>query len=114
MKSLGDFKRGDTFAFYANLKDKSTGLPIDVGAEFVKSQIRSPQGKIYASLLVSKNSLVEGQYLFQASSIVTKTWPASVNGVELHIDIEFIVDGKTSSTETFNVIVKQDVTKEVV
>lgn len=114
MKSLGSFKRGDTFAFYAILKDKSTGELIDVGAEFIRSQVRSPQGKIYASLMVSKNSLVQGQYLFQTTNAVTEKWPASENGVELHIDIEFVIDEVVSSTETFSVIVKQDVTQGVI
>ena len=113
MKSLGNFKRGDTFAFYANLTDKSTGEKITYDVSAFKAQVRNPQGKLYGTLTVAKNELVVGQYLFSTTSEVTSTWPATIDGVELHIDIEITVNEVKTSSETFSVIVKQDVTQAV-
>lgn len=114
MKSLGQFKRGDSFAFYANITDKATGNPVDTDVSNLKSQVRNPLGKLYATLTVSKSSTVVGRYFFQATKEVTALWPASNNGVELHIDVEISLVGVASSTETFSIIVLTDVTKEVV
>jgi hypothetical protein len=114
MKTLGSFKRGDTFAFYADLKDKSTGDIIDIDASLVASQVRNANGKLFAELSVTKHATIPGRYLFQTTAAVTSLWPASMDGVLLYIDIAFIVDSVTSSTETFSVNVLTDITYEEV
>ena len=114
MKTLGNFKRGDSFAFYANLTDKATGDPIDIDANLIMCQVRNSTGKLYATLDVSKHAEIAGRYLFQTTRTVTSTWPASQMGVLLYVDIQFTLNDVTSSTETFSVNVMQDVTKEVI
>lgn len=111
IKSLGKFKRGDTFAFYAKLKDKNTGEPVNVEAEKIKSQVRNSNGVLYAELEVTSHSDPEqlGMYLFKAPAIITKDWPSST----LYIDIEITDNDIIYSSETFSVTIVKDVTKDV-
>lgn len=110
IKSLGKFKRGDTFAFYAKLKDKNTGEPVNVEAEKIKSQVRNSNGILYAELEVTSHPDIEqlGTYLFKANSSITKEWPSST----LYIDIEITDNDITYSSETFSVSIIKDVTAD--
>lgn len=113
MKTLGNFKRGDSFAFYANLKDTVTGDAIDLPVENIRCQVRNASNKLYSTLSIHKDEIVAGKYLFYATREVTQTWPASITGVLLYIDVEIIMNDVTTSTETFTVNILQDVTKVV-
>lgn len=109
IKSLGKFKRGDTFAFYAKLKDKNTGEPVIVSADKIKSQVRNNNGILYANLIVLENEGQPGTYLFRANAEITKDWPPSST---LYIDIEITNEELVYSSETFSVEVEKDVTRD--
>lgn len=105
--TLGTFYRGDTFGFYAEVRDPA-GEPVTVPATNLRSQVRDAKDRLWASLAVSDHpGGVVGTYFFQAPPEVTRTWPIGV----LYIDIEVEVDGNISSTETFVVHVEKDITR---
>ncbi len=109
IKSLGKFKCGDTFAFYAKLKDKNTAEPLIIEPDKIKSQVRNNNGVLYAELIVTSHpdETQIGTYLFKAPAIITKNWPPSV----LYIDIEIKDNDTVYSSETFSVTIVKDVTK---
>jgi len=106
MTSLGKMKRGDTFSFYAKIKDAS-GDPLALAADKITSQVRGSSGDtLYADLTVAESATV-GTYLFTALPVVTVLWP---DGEKLLIDIQMDDDDVISSTETFSVKVLKDIT----
>lgn len=107
LKSLGIFKRGDTFAFYAKMVDEA-GNPLTLDAEYLKSQVRDANDRLYANLVVSKHPTEVGTYLFQSPSANTAVWPIGI----LYLDIQVDNSGVVSSTETFMVEIIKDITKD--
>lgn len=104
--SIGAFKRGDQFGFYATLKD-GDGAPLTIDATDVRSQVRDADDRLYATLDVRKHPDTVGTYLFSAEGTVTQRWPVAT----LYIDIEMTLDGAPSSTATFTVTVVKDITR---
>jgi hypothetical protein len=102
-QSLGDQKRGDYFAFYANLTD-ALDAPIVLSADLISSQIRDSMGQLIDDLDISADP-VPGRYLIEKDD--TKTWPIGT----LEIDLEMLIDGKPLSTPTFTVRIVRDVTQ---
>jgi len=102
-QSLGEQKRGDYFAFYADLTDASLA-PIVLSADLISSQIRDRVGTLIDDLEISTDS-VPGRYLIEKGD--TKSWPIG----DLEIDIEMLIDGKPLSTPTFTVKIVRDVTQ---
>lgn len=103
MQTLKSFKRGDTFAFYANLLN-SVGEPYGGDAANLSCQVRDSQDALIATLTITATEVV-GKYLFQASS--TDLWPLGV----LYTDIEINEDGIISSSETIAIPIEKDVTR---
>ena len=97
-----DIKRGDTLGFYANLTD-TAGEPLTGKAAVLRSQVRTSFGTLLAELPITEDSETPGRYYLRAD---TEEWPT---GTHL-CDIELAEGGVVSSTETFKVLVKEDVT----
>lgn len=104
MKQLGEFKRGDTFSFYANIKDLD-GKPITGASEKLKCQVRDSLDNLKSELLITEELDTLGKYLFRATD--TSNWPITT----LNMDIQFNDEGIISSSETISVTVIKDVTR---
>ena len=100
-------KRGDTFAFYANIKDE-LGLPLVTDILNLKSQIRDKNDSLIEELVISTTG-IEGQYLFVGTN--TKLWiKDGYNSENLIMDIEMTTGGIVSSSDTINIEITKDVT----
>ena len=104
MIRLKSHKRGDTFAFYANITDDA-GNPYTGPASNIHCQVRNYADVLMATLNVSATE-DQGKYLFQADS--TGEWPAGTN---LYMDIEINDNGVISSSDTIAIPVIKDVTR---
>ena len=104
MKTLPNFKRGDTFAFIATIRDQ-IGDPITGVSANLRSQVRDKMGFKYADLSVSETE-TPGSYLFQVQD--TTSWPADTS---IYTDIEYTDgQGTITSSETIEIPVVKDVT----
>ena len=103
MKKLRPIKRGDTFAFYADIKD-AEGSPIEISAQNIRCQFRDNSDKLVSELTTSATD-TPGKYLFTEES--TGSWPVGI----LQSDIELTIDGVITSSETFSISVEKDVTR---
>lgn len=100
-------KRGDTFAFYADIKDND-GSPLVTNIGNIRSQIRDTSYQLVTELKVTATG-TNGRYLFKADS--TDTWPNYTWGENtLLMDIELSIDGSISSSDTVEIKVIKDVT----
>ena len=100
-------KRGDTFAFYANMTDE-LGQPLITDIANLKSQIRDKNDLLIEELIISTTG-IEGQYLFNATD--TNVWlPQGQNIKNFVMDIEMSTGGIISSSDTINIEVTKDVT----
>lgn len=100
------FKRGDTFAFYANITIDGT-TPLVTSVANIRSQVRTTTNALIDELVVTTTA-TQGEYLLTAGA--TDTW-----GVGVHnLDIEITIDGVISSSDTILVEVLKDVTKPIV
>jgi hypothetical protein len=102
-----EIKRGDTFAFYANITDE-LGDPLVTDVANIASQIRDTLYNLVAELTVATTE-TPGRYLFTAPS--TDAWPAESRGwATLYMDIQLNVGGQVSSSDTIEIRVMKDVT----
>lgn len=102
-----EIKRGDTFAFYANMTD-GTGAALVTDVANISSQVRDTLYKLIAELTVATTE-TPGRYLFTAPP--TDDWPAEIRGwATLYMDIQLNIGGQVSSSETVEIRVKKDVT----
>ena len=100
-------KKGDTFAFYANITDELEA-PLITDVANLKSQIRDKKYVLVEQLAISTTG-TEGQYLFTATD--TNLWLLPGYDVRgLLMDIEMNVGGIVSSSETIEIVVSKDVT----
>lgn len=105
MQVFRRIKRGETFAFYANITDDA-GTPISGMADKLRSQVRNSLDELIAELTVSETQ-VSGQYLFETGP--TDAWPVG----DLYIDIRKDNGGRITSSPTFKIIVEREVTRNV-
>jgi len=102
-------KRGDTFAFYANITDE-LGQPLITNIANLKGQIRDTSYLLVENLTISTTG-IEGQYLFAAGS--TDNWLIlGYSNRSLIMDIQMSIEGIISSSETIEIEVIKDVTYE--
>ena len=101
---IGNFKRGDTFSFYADLKDGAGNAIANVATK-LKSQVRDKTKKLLADLNVTDGGAV-GRYLLTAP-VSTQNWTLG----EISIDVEYNNNGVITSTQTFTYNVVEDVTQ---
>lgn len=105
MQSLGTIKRGDTFAFTADIEDSATGAPLTGAADKLRCQGRHYISRMLKVQLAITETATPGTYLFTAPS--TDEWAA---GTRLLFDVEYTSAGVVSSSETFFVNVEEDIT----
>jgi len=104
-----NIKRGDTFAFYANIADE-LGEPLVTDIANLKSQIRDKKHALVEDLTISTTG-TEGQYFFTATN--TDGWLIlGYDNRDLIMDIEMRLGGVTTSSETIEIKVTKDVTYE--
>ena len=96
-------KRGDTFAFYANITIDGT-TPLVTEVENIRSQIRTAVGALVADLTITTTANL-GEYLFKSTT--TEDWAIGTH----QMDIEINIDGFISSSDTIFVEVSKDVTR---
>ena len=100
-------KRGDTFAFYANMTDE-LGQPLITDIANLRSQIRDKKHTLIEELTIATTGTA-GQYLFTATD--TNVWlPKGYSSRSLIMDIEMSIEGVTTSSETIEIKVTKDVT----
>lgn len=106
MKSLPDFKRGDSFALTCVYK--IDGVPTPVTGMTIASQIRTVAGELVAALTYSmaNQALYPGAFTLTAAS-GTAAWPIA----GLRCDIQITNAGVVVSSDTFLVPVVQDITQ---
>lgn len=98
-------KRGDTFIPACTYLD-STGAPADYTALgiTIKSQVRSPNGKLIGDLTVT-SGLGTGEFTLESGP--TQTWPVGT----LHWDVQFTQGGHVFSTVTAALEISADNTQ---
>lgn len=100
-------KRGDTFAFYANITDE-LGQPLITDIANLKSQIRDKKYVLITELTIATTEIA-GQYLFTAPN--TDEWlKIGWSSNTLIMDIEMNVGGAVTSSDTIEIEVIKDVT----
>ena len=100
-------KRGDTFAFYANMTEE-LGQPLITDIANLRSQIRDKKHTLIEELTIASTGTA-GQYLFTATD--TNVWlPQGYSIRNLIMDIEMNTGGIISSSDTINIEVTKDVT----
>ena len=104
MKAIKNFKRGDTMLLTVTYK--VNGIASDISTIDIASQIRNQSGLLIASMVVTK--LPEaGQFTLAPTNSDTSNWPLG----NLLCDIEFTQSGNIRSTETFGIVVVEEITK---
>lgn len=99
-------KRGDTFS-YSVVHTDSNGDPQDLTGMTVRSQVRY-EGELVDTLTYTATSAADGEFTMSASAAATEEWPVGT----LLCDIEYTyTDGSRLSTDTFKIIVSEDVTQ---
>ncbi|MBP2028689.1 hypothetical protein J2Z35_002519 [Acetoanaerobium pronyense] len=99
-------KQGDTFAFKAEMKNEDE-TPMTGIAYKLKSQIRDIKNTLYAELQITETDDI-GTYIFKADAEITKSWPVT----KLYCDIQYKDADVVSSSETIEIMVERDVTKD--
>lgn len=108
MNSLGIkpsfvFKQGDSFSFVASLTG-TDGLPLNVAANKVKSQIRKEDGTLIDSLVITAGASTG---LYNVNGQNTQNYPIG----EFYVDFKIEVDGKIISTPTIKIEVQKSITQ---
>ena len=97
-------KKGDTLALSCQLKD-SLGVPIDITAYTIQSQVRKQDMTLVDTLIVNKTDNANGEYSITATS--TGTWPVDL----LVCDIKYTAGASSIiRTETFTIDLRAAVT----
>lgn len=104
MKSIKNFKRGDTMLLTVTYK--VDGVPADVSTITIASQVRTQSGSLVATMVVTKLGST-GQFTLAPTVSDTSDWPLG----NLLCDIEFTQSGNIRSTETFGIVVIEEITK---
>lgn len=104
MKAIKNFKRGDTMLLTVTYK--VDGVAADISTIDIASQVRTLNGSLIATMVVDKLETT-GQFTLTPDVQDTSTWPLG----NLLCDIEFTQSGNIRSTETFGIIVVEEITK---
>ena len=97
-------KKGDTFSYYANVKD-ANGKPVIDGAANIKSQIYNDKDVKLADFVITANGTT-GQYLFRVLDTI-----AFPSDTILYTDIQYTDGDIVVSSATMTIQVIKDVTR---
>ena len=98
------FKRGDTFNLTCTYK--VDGSPVSVQSFDIDSQIRTRRGALVATLVDEKTQST-GVFNLSPVNANTSDWPVDV----LQCDIQISENGVIRSTDTFSIVVAEEVTR---
>lgn len=98
------FKRGDTFTLSCTYK--IDGVPSSVSSIDIDSQVRNQRDTLIQDLIVTKSETT-GVFTLSADADDTQNWPVTV----LRCDVQFSEGGSVRSTQTFEIIVNEDITQ---
>lgn len=96
-------KRGDTFAFFANITNEA-GAALVTDITNLKSQVRDIKDVLITELVIAPTE-TPGRYLFTSTD--TSDWPIT----KLLMDIQINEGGQISSSQTVEISVTKDVTR---
>ena len=98
------FKRGDTFSLTCTYKVNGTAS--SVANYDIESQIRNKRGALISILNATKLGST-GQFTLAPEDSDTSSWPIDV----LQCDIQLSEGGAIRSTDTFSIVVVEEITK---
>lgn len=99
-------KKGDTLAFIVKRTDKD-GTPLTGDAAKLRSQLRNNKDVLIAEMNITETEVL-GSYLFQVSAAETALWDTGT----YVFDIQYKDGDLVKSSETFQVKVEKDVTRD--
>lgn len=101
-------KRGDTFSLTCVWRD-SLGTPINISGYTIASQVRTDT--FVDTLVITVTDAVNGAFTVTKAAPFTALWPLTSYQSSLLCDIEFSIGGVVVSSETFEIVVSQDITR---
>ena len=102
-------KRGDTLSLSAVWLD-SNNDPVDLTGYTVESQVRAVG--FVDDLTVTITDATAGEFVLSATATDTSMWPVtSSQSSRSFCDIQFTIAGIVVSSETFQVVVVEDITQ---
>lgn len=108
-------KSGDTFSLSCTRVD-ANGAPVNLTGLTITSKVRNISG-FEDDLTVTVTNAAAGQFSLSALPADTSLWPVSqsVDGTVfrpniLYCDVQYVTGGVTQSSETFDIVVVEDVT----
>lgn len=102
-------KKGDTLSYSCSWKD-SSGVAIDLTGYTVNSQVRATS--FVGTLTATITDAVNGLFTLSATATETATWPVTDGPFSLlFCDVQFTVGSIVVSSDTFQVIIAQDITQ---
>jgi hypothetical protein len=104
MKTLAEFKRGDTFILECTYK--VDGAPVSIAGKTITSQIRRVNGNLIADMVVTPDNSNPARFSLEPDTD-TADWPIDV----LLCDIEIVESGFVRSSQTIKIPVVEDITR---
>lgn len=96
-------KRGDTFEAQCTYKNPD-GTPHSLAGIAMSGQFRRPNDTLLTNIDITVTDEDNGGYSLSVAD--TSLWPLGV----VSFDIQYIINGKTTSTETVEVEIVKDIT----
>lgn len=101
-------KKGDTFTLICVWKD-ALGNPVDLTSYTIASQVRSIN--FVDTLSVTILEAANGKFSVERAATNTATWPISSNTSRVFCDIQFTTGATVISSQTFEIVVLEDITQ---
>lgn len=102
-------KKGDTLSYSCSWKD-SSGAAINLTGYTLASQVRATS--FVDTLTVTVTDAVNGLFSLSATATQTATWPVTDGALSsLFCDVQFTLGSTVVSTDTFQIIIAQDITQ---
>lgn len=103
-------KRGDTLSLTCTWTSGETSTPIDLTNYTIACQVRAVG--FSDDITVAITSAVDGQFTLSASASATSKWPLTDSSASrLFCDVQFTSTSAVISSETFQIIVLEDITQ---
>ena len=104
-------KKGDTFSLSCVWTD-STGAVIPLTGYTITSKVKVLSGTTFEdTLTVTVIDANAGTFTLSGASTSTAAWPITSGQYgRMYCDIQFVKAGITTTTETFEIVVVQDIT----
>jgi hypothetical protein len=101
-------KRADTFTLSCVWRD-AAGSPVNLSGYIIASQVRTET--FVDNLVVTVTNAANGEFTVTRAASFTALWPITTYATNLFCDIEFSLTGTVVSSETFEIVVVQDITR---